>query len=85
MADPVTEEDLATLVHPLYEDEDGAIVCDFGGRVDHGDGGFSYVDGPRFRVMPGGSAHGLTYEDLADELRVREAERVGNARQPRGD
>ena len=75
MAAPdLTAEQLASLVWPLYEENDGAIVCDFGGRLDYPDGSFSYVDGPRFRVMPGDVVHGLTYDDLARRLAKRQSE-----------
>ena len=74
MAD-ATNEQLAKLVFPLYKEADGGIVCDFGGRIDYPDG-FAYLDGPRFTWTPGMEQYGMTYQDVANELDVRTAERL---------
>jgi len=66
-----TPQQLAGLIVPLCQDEGGAIVCDFGGRIDHPDGGYSYVDGPRFRVRPGETIHGINFEDLKRRIAER--------------
>lgn len=77
MPDPeLTREQLASLVWPLYAEDDGAIVCDYGGMIEHGDGGFSCIDGSRFKVRPGDVVNGLTYEDLERRLAERIAERA---------